>query len=228
MASIVAEQQDLFFEFDFDQAALAPETDKTLQQCKKDIFLIGCFRTDQKQQLEWIRVKVDEQTCGKYNVRLGKGRNGWINKENPRIANPDYVILYEFGNENAKPNGKMTKVPEELTFRKALSRTVIFTSTVVIDTEIIDKDLIYMPEIPSEDTATWWRILKEGHTAFGLQEPLVVYRRPANSLSSNKGVAVKRIWRLYREIAELNVIQSCWYLFRWAIRATFRRVVPRS
>lgn len=135
---------------------------------------------------------------------------------------------YEFGDEDARPNGKMTKVPEKLTFRKALSRTVIFTSTVVIDTEIINKELIYMPEIPSEDTATWWRILKEGHTAFGLQEPLVVYRRPANSLSSNKGVAVKRIWRLYREIAELNVIQSCWYLFRWAIRATFRRVVPRS
>ena len=135
---------------------------------------------------------------------------------------------YEFGDEDARPNGKMTKVPEKLTFRKALSRTVIFTSTVVIDTEIINKELIYMPEIPSEDTATWWRILREGHTAFGLQEPLVVYRRPANSLSSNKGVAVKRIWRLYREIAELNVIQSCWYLFRWAIRATFRRVVPRS
>ena len=118
MASIVAEQQDLFFEFDFDQAALAPETDKTLQQCKKDIFLIGCFRTDQKQQLEWIRVKVDEQTCGKYNVRLGKGRNGWINKENPRIANPDYVILYEFGNEKVvycyKAGGSSVYTEEEM------------------------------------------------------------------------------------------------------------------
>ena len=118
MASIVAEQQDLFFEFDFDQAALAPETDKTLQQCKKDIFLIGCFRTDQKQQLEWIRDKVDEQTCGKYNVRLGKGRNGWINKENPRIANPDYVILYEFGNEKVvycyKAGGSSVYTEEEM------------------------------------------------------------------------------------------------------------------
>ncbi len=99
MASIVAQQQDLFFEFDFDQAPLYQEKELTLQQCRNNIFLIGCFRTDQKQQLEWIRQKVEEHSCGKYNVRLGKGRNGWINKENPRIANPDYIVLYEFGNE---------------------------------------------------------------------------------------------------------------------------------
>lgn len=135
---------------------------------------------------------------------------------------------YEFGDENAKPNGKMTKVPEKMPFRKALSRTVIFTSTVLIDTEVIPKDMIYMPEIKSEDTATWWNILKAGHVAYGLNEPLVIYRRPQNSLSSNKVEALRRIWRLYRDVAKLNWIQSCWYFVRWAIRATFRRVVPRS
>ncbi len=135
---------------------------------------------------------------------------------------------YEFGDENAKPNGRMTKVPESLPFRKALSRTVIFTSTVLIDTEVIPKDMIYMPEMKSEDTATWWKILKAGHVAYGLNEPLVIYRRPQNSLSSNKFEALRRIWRLYRDVAKLNVIQSCWYFIRWAIRATFRRVVPRS
>lgn len=100
MASIASQQQDLFFEFDFDQAPLASNHVITLQQCKSEVFLIGCFRNDQKHQLEWIRTKVEEHGCGKYNVRLGKGRNGWINKDNPRIANPHYIVLYEFGNED--------------------------------------------------------------------------------------------------------------------------------
>jgi len=100
MASIVAQQQDLFFEFDFDQALTIREQEKSLQECKNDVFLIGCFRNDQKHQLDWIHKGIEENSCGKYNVRLGKGRNGWINKENPRIANPQYIVLYEFGNED--------------------------------------------------------------------------------------------------------------------------------
>lgn len=100
MASIVAQQQDLFFEFDFGLAV--QDTNKVIDvsKCKNDIFLIGCFRNDQKKQIEWILQNVESGTVGKYNVRLGKGRNGWINKENPRIANPQYVVLYEFGNED--------------------------------------------------------------------------------------------------------------------------------
>jgi len=99
MASIVAQQQDLFFAFYFDNME-EPHPHKTLVQCKKDVFLIGCFRSEQKQQLEWIRKRISEDSCGKYNVRLGKGRNGWINKDNPRIANPQYVVLYNIDNED--------------------------------------------------------------------------------------------------------------------------------
>lgn len=100
MANIVAQQQDLFFEFDFEYKH--PEKDSTVHvaDVKNKIFLIGCFRNDQKHQIDWILNGADSGVVGKYNVRLGKGRNGWINKENPRIANPNFVILYEFGNED--------------------------------------------------------------------------------------------------------------------------------
>lgn len=100
MASIVVQPQDLFFEFDFDTYNQEIDTHKLLTNCKDDIFLIGCFRNDQKQQLDWIRSHSEDDRCGNYNVRLGKGRNGWINKDNPRIANPQYAILYEFENED--------------------------------------------------------------------------------------------------------------------------------
>lgn len=100
MASIVVQEQDLFFEFDFGHEITEQNKDRKLEQCKDDVFLIGCYRNDQKHQLEWIRCQGDGKACGKYNVRLGKGRDGWINKDNPRIANPQYLVLYEFGQED--------------------------------------------------------------------------------------------------------------------------------
>lgn len=100
MASIVVQEQDLFFEFDFGNVINEQNKDKKLEQCKEDVFLIGCYRNDQKHQLDWIRSQGDGTACGKYNVRLGKGRDGWINKNNPRIANPQYVVLYEFEKED--------------------------------------------------------------------------------------------------------------------------------
>lgn len=100
MASIVVQEQDLFLEFDFENEISEQNKDIKLEQCKEDVFLIGCYRNDQKHQLDWIRSQRDGTTCGKYNVRLGKGREGWINKDNPRIANPQYVVLYEFGQED--------------------------------------------------------------------------------------------------------------------------------
>ena len=131
---------------------------------------------------------------------------------------------YEFGDEEANPTGRVVRAPQTLKFRQALSRTVIFTTTVMFDTEKIDMEIIHMPQVPSEDTATWWRILKSGYVAYGLDENLAVYRRPAKSLSSNKFVAIQRIWFLYRNIADLSVIQSMFYFVGWAVRATLRRI----
>lgn len=131
---------------------------------------------------------------------------------------------YEFGDENANPTGKVVHAPGELDFRKALSRTVIFTTTVLIDLNKIPKKLVYMPVIESEDTATWWTILKAGYTARGLDRVLAIYRRPAKSLSSNKFIALKRIWGLYRKIAKLSVFESVFYFLAWGVRATLRRL----
>ena len=132
---------------------------------------------------------------------------------------------YEFGDSDAVPTGKIVHVPRKLTYKKALSRTVIFTSTVLFDLEKIDRNLVMMPAIASEDTATWWRILKNGHVAYGLDQPLVLYRRPEQSLSSDKKVAVKRIWNLYRKEEGKSVFGSFLLLIGWAYRATLRRVL---
>lgn len=131
---------------------------------------------------------------------------------------------YEFGDSQARPTGRVVHVPERLTYRRALSRTVIFTTTVLFDRKQIPDRLLRMPAVASEDTATWWQILREGYTAWGLNEVLAVYRRPAKSLSSNKAEAVRRIWNLYRRQEKLSVAASAGYFIMWAYRATKRRI----
>ncbi len=131
---------------------------------------------------------------------------------------------YEFGDESARGTGRIVRVPDTLTYRQALSRTVIFTSTVLLDRKIVADKLMEMPLVDSEDTATWWQILRNGHTAHGMNRVLAVYRRPANSLSSNKLKAIKRIWFLYRNVEKLSCLASLLNFLGWAWRATVRRI----
>ena len=131
---------------------------------------------------------------------------------------------YEFGNSEAKGTGKIVHVPARLDYRHALPRTVIFTSTVMFDMTRITKDEIMMPSVKSEDTASWWKILKSGVKGYGLDKNLTIYRTGTNSLSSDKLEAVRRIWFLYRSVEKLSLPESIWYFIGWAWRATLRRL----
>lgn len=131
---------------------------------------------------------------------------------------------YEFADGNGKGTGKVVHVPETMNYRQALSNTTIFTTTVMFDTRKIAKDLLEMPVIKSEDTALWWKVLRNGYTAYGLDENLVKYRRPRRSLSSNKVEALRRIWNLFRKAEHMGVLSSAWHFCFWAVRAVMRRV----
>lgn len=131
---------------------------------------------------------------------------------------------YEFADANGKGTGKVVRVPETLTYRQALSNTTIFTTTVMFDRFQMDNALLEMPVIKSEDTALWWKVLRNGYVAYGLDENLAKYRRPGKSLSSNKLEALRRIWNLYRKAEGMSIPDSLWHFCFWAVRAVKRRV----
>lgn len=131
---------------------------------------------------------------------------------------------YEFADERGVGTGKIVRVPKTLNYRQALSNTTIFTTTVMFDTDKISKELLEMPDIKSEDTALWWKVLKQGYTAYGLNENLAEYRRAGKSLSSNKLEALRRIWNLYRKTEGMSIVGSAWHFCFWAVRAVRRRM----
>lgn len=131
---------------------------------------------------------------------------------------------YEFADEEGKGLGKNVQVPATLNYKEALKNTTIFTTTVMFDTDKIEKNMLNMPIIKSEDTALWWKVLRNGYIAYGLNENLVRYRRAGKSLSSNKLEAVRRIWNLYRKAEGMSVISSAYHFCFWAVRAVGRRI----
>lgn len=131
---------------------------------------------------------------------------------------------YEFADEQGRGLGKYVVVPDTITYEQALKNTTIFTSTVMFDMSMLTKEDIKMPHVASEDSATWWRLLRNGVKAYGLKDSLTLYRRSAGTLSSNKMVAIKRIWNLYRNVENLSLVKSAWCFCFWALRATLRRL----
>lgn len=198
----------------------------------------GMQRTDDRIRLFRQEANSGAASCRNKGVHCARGRylcfldadDIWeANKLERELAfiggDKGFVFTdYEFADENGQGLGKIVHVPKKITYSEALKNTTIFTSTVMIDRRIIADEDIMMPCIESEDTATWWNILKKYGTGYGLDECLVRYRRSAGTLSSNKFKAIKRIWNLYRSHEGLSIVKSLYCMVFWAFRAVFRRL----
>lgn len=114
--------------------------------------------------------------------------------------------------------------PKSLNYNQALKNTFILTSTVVIDTSRIEKEIIYMPDVESEDTAAWWNILKNGNTAYGIKDNLCIYRVHKNGFSFNKLRNIKRTWKLYRIYEKMGLLKASYCFINYIIRAVIKRI----
>lgn len=133
---------------------------------------------------------------------------------------------YQFANSNGDATGAPVAVPASINYTQALKNHIIWTSTVLLDTEKIPKDLMMMPNVRrGQDAATWWQILRTtGINAYGIQKSLARYRRTEDTLSANKLKAMKRTWFLLYRVEKLGLVKSaynfCWY----AVNAVKKRV----
>ena len=148
-----------------------------------------------------------------------------ISKQISFMEKNDYTFIYSsyiYLNENKK---HIAKVPKKLNYKQALKNTAIFTSTVMFNMKYLSKNDILMPNIKlGQDTATWWKVLKKGIIAYGIKEPLVIYRVGNSSLSSNKIKALRRTWNLYKR-ENLNVVKRIYYFICYIFNAVKRRLV---
>ena len=146
-----------------------------------------------------------------------------LEKQVKFIEKNNYLFTYsgyKFLRENKT---HIAHVPNSINYNQALKNTTIFTSTVMFNMANLSKKDIYMPNIKSEDTATWWQVLKKGITAYGMDEPLAIYRVGEKSLSSNKIKALKRTWDLYKR-ENISFIKRLYCFVFYIMNAIKRRI----
>lgn len=139
----------------------------------------------------------------------------------------DCAFLYtafKYLNDNKLKKDKIVNVPLVLDYKKALKDTRILTTSVMLDRNKINKELLQMPNVPAEDVATWWNILKNGFLAYGLDEVLVYYHITSNRLTSNKFKSAKNRWNVYRKVEGFNILQSLYYFSFYIFNAIRKRL----
>lgn len=132
-----------------------------------------------------------------------------------------YEVIDDDGNKLNKEIHMLPKVD----YVGFLTNNLLQTVGIMVDTFIVDKKYLVMPDLRRrQDAATWLQILKAGYECYGIDEILAEYRKAANSLSSNKIKAVKGVWFVYRDIEHLSLPFSCYCFIRYASLAVWKRV----
>lgn len=115
-------------------------------------------------------------------------------------------------------------IQSELTYNEALKDIRILTISTMFDLKKIDKCLLKMPNINSEEIATWWNILRNGYTAYGINEALVYYRKTKKSLTSNKLKSANNRWNIYRKYEKFSIPKSLYYFIHYVYYAIIKRL----
>ena len=125
-----------------------------------------------------------------------------------------------FIKEDGKPLDYVLHVPEMIGYRKLLKQNLISNSSVLIQGELYERCSTLGDDM-HEDYACWLNVLKEGRTAYGIDEPLMIYRLSPGSKSSDKLEAAKMNWRTYRAVG-LNVFRAFYYMAWYTINGILK------
>jgi len=108
-------------------------------------------------------------------------------------------------------------VPKRVTYTDILKSNSISCLTAFVDIKTLGKK--QMPLIRKrQDMGLWLQYLKIIPFAYGIQESQAIYRIRENSLSRKKSDLIKYQWQFYREVEQLNLLQSTYYMFHWMYR----------
>lgn len=127
-----------------------------------------------------------------------------------------------FMDSDGQPIDWYLHAPAEVTYRQLLKQNVLSNSSALVRKELYAKHYA-IGDGMHEDFAIWLSILKEGKKAYGVDEPLLIYRIAKSSKSGNKVKAAKMNWNTYRYIG-LNPVEAAyyegWYMIKNVIKYT--------
>lgn len=136
----------------------------------------------------------------------------------------DAKLLYT-GSGFMKHNGEIIDyvlhVPCTVDRKKLLKQNIISCSSVLVKRELLIKHPMPDRKMMHEDFTVWIDILAEENYAYGIDEPLLIYRLSENSKSSNKLKAALMNWNAYRYV-EISLPASLYYMCCYMIKSILK------
>ena len=137
---------------------------------------------------------------------------------------PEMVVCYtasSFINESGKPFEYVMQAVEELNYKTLLHKNIMSCSSVMILSSVMKE--IEMPnDKMHEDYFTWLTVLKKHKIAYGINEPLLIYRLCANSKSSNRIKSAKMLFNSYRAVG-FNLLKTSLLVLRYTLYSIKKR-----
>lgn len=213
-----------FSDFEFiavDDCSTDDSYDILLKYAEKDS-RVKIYRNELNKGVSYTRNFAVEKACGEY-IALIDSDDMWkedklikqLNLISDRMADLCYTGS-AFVDTNSVYSDFVFEVPRRVNYKTLLKQNVISCSSVVIKKSWLVKYPMAFDDM-HEDFAVWLSVLKEGGKAFGINEPLLVYRVDKNSKSGNKFKSMKMTYRVYKYIG-LNLFERLYYLFCYTIR----------
>lgn len=128
-----------------------------------------------------------------------------------------YTALSYIDENGMQIKGKR-KLKESVSYQYLLRNTVIATSTVIIDREVV-KNVVFPNRKSAEDYSLWLSMLKEYGDAVGINEAFTRYRKTQNSISANRFGEVKYFIDVQKNDLKLNTITVFYNTICYAIKA---------
>lgn len=146
--------------------------------------------------------------------------NNKLEKQFNKVSSTGAEFLFtgvSYINENGEPYSGKFEVPSNVSYKTLLRQNVITCSSVLIKKKFFNTIKMEKDEM-HEDYAVWLRVLKTGVIAYGINEPLLIYRISPNSKSGNKLKTIKMTYKVFRFIG-INQISSVYYMTSHIIRS---------
>ena len=138
--------------------------------------------------------------------------------------NPQAVICYtasSFVDDDGNPYRYVMPAIEKLTYNVLLRKNLMSCSSVLIRTQIMQ--MIEMPnDNMHEDYFVWLTVLRRYKVAYGINEPLLIYRLCNNSKSSNRIKSTKMLFRSYRAVG-YGTISASFFVFIYMFHSLAKR-----
>lgn len=137
---------------------------------------------------------------------------------------PEMVVCYtasSFIDDKGNPFEYVMEAIEELDYKTLLHKNIMSCSSVMIRSSVM-KEIKMPSDKMHEDFFVWLTVLKKYKFAYGVNEPLLVYRLSANSKSSNRLKSAKMLYNCYKAIG-CNWLKRHILVFRYTFYSIKKR-----